>query len=342
MNLFPKKKKIKKINTLYKNNPLENNNIIIPPKRKKFNLNQIKNKSPKISPKNYTFKTVFVNNFCVMPMNSSLIDNNTKNTHLNGNKKNNLNNSNRLDLTDRAIFTNSNNYNNSNYSINIKQEKNMNNVNKLIFHRKNQDNYKYIFNKNNAYINTDINSFIINKKKFKKKSNIENDMMNQFNNNKKSNNIENELKQKDFKENKFNENYYYTTMDLSKLTFIKRKNSNDTKNFNNANKDNNSFYIINDNNNNNYNNIDNNKKHIKFDLNKNILFFYNDKDYISKYQKISFNKNAKIRNLRKKIIPIIKKFNKEDIKIDNNYILKENLEENEILSKNALAVDNIF
>ena len=57
-------------------------------------------------------------------------------------------------------------------------------------------------------------------------------MMTKINNNKKSNDNNNkkDLEQKNFKENNFNENYYYTTMDLSKLTFIKGKNTVNNKN----------------------------------------------------------------------------------------------------------------
>ena len=357
VNLFPTRKKIKKIRSLHKINILENNNKIIPPKRHLINLNQIKNKNQRISPNNYTFKTVFVNNFCVMPMNSSMIDNNNKYINLNNKKKNslfNLNNSNELNLTDRNLFTN------SNYSVNIKQEKNINNSKKLIHYKKNQDKYNSPNNNNINYINEELNSFIINKKKriILKNINIGNDMMTKINNNKKSNDNNNkkDLEQKNFKENNFNENYYYTTMDLSKLTFIKGKNTVNNKNSNNQNfinsdnnknlikndkKDNNGVNNNNENKNNNVINKDNNKKHIKFDLSKNVLIFYNDKDYITKYKKISLNKSAKIRNLRTKIKPIIKKFNKEDIKINNNYVSKENFDEKEILSENILVFDDI-
>ena len=46
---------------------------------KKLNKTKINPKNThRISPKNYTFKTVFVNNFCILPMNSSFTSNKIK------------------------------------------------------------------------------------------------------------------------------------------------------------------------------------------------------------------------------------------------------------------------
>ena len=52
------------------------------------------------------------------------------------------------------------------------------------------------------------------------------------------------------------------------------------------------------------------------------------------------NNNNKTKNLRKKFMPIIKKYNKQYIKIDKNYIFKENLSESEILSECYTLVDS--
>ena len=85
-------------------------------------------------------------------------------------------------------------------------------------------------------------------------------------------------------------------------------------------------------------------RHIKFNLDDNIYFNYNSNDLITK--KIIYKKNEKIESKdddkkmdiyyallksKTKFNPIIKKFEKDKIKINEDYELNENLEEYEIL-----------
>ena len=71
---------------------------------------------------------------------------------------------------------------------------------------------------------------------------------------------------------------------------------------------------------------------MKFDLTQNVCFIYNSNDYIFKSKIYAKNINTRIKNLRKNSKPIIKKFNKEDIKINKKYILNERLKEKEIVA----------
>ena len=106
------------------------------------------------------------------------------------------------------------------------------------------------------------------------------------------------------KENDFNEDYYYTTMDFSNIDFA--VNNNILQN--------------------------SNKKHVKFDLKQNVSFIYNKNDYVYNCKIYAKNNNTKIKNLRKNSKPIIKTFNKEDIKINKKYILNERLKEKELVT----------
>ena len=87
-------------------------------------------------------------------------------------------------------------------------------------------------------------------------------------------------------------------------------------------------------------------RHIKINLDDNIYIHFNSNDLITK--KIMYKKNKKIeskdddRNMdiyyallksKTKFNPIIKKFEKEKIKINEDYELNENLEEYEILGE---------
>ena len=276
------------------------NRKIILSKENKISINNIKNKGQNTSPKNYTFKTVLVNNFCVVPMNSSFIDKNRKNKIFMNKRNNHLHSYNNKSI---SISNSNKNYKNNNHIF-----EHINTFNNQINHSNNKVKFALINkypNKQNININ---NSYFINNNnnnKIDNKNITKNRINNYIKNNKKTKLENNNI----FKEKDFNEDYYYTTMDLSKLLY----------------KDNN--------NNNNETNKSINKKHIQFDLTKNIIFCYNDRDYITKYQRISKNKNIKIKNVRKNNDPIIKKFNKSDIKINNNYISKENLDEKEIFSE---------
>ena len=119
-------------------------------------------------------------------------------------------------------------------------------------------------------------------------------------------------------------------MDFSNLDIIKGEDSNIFQNINSGN---------------NSTSATNNKKHIKFDLTKNTTFIYEEKDLISKYTKIPIdNKNKtkpKNNNIKTKLLPIIKKYDKKNIKIDKNYIFKENLDESDILSESIKLFDDI-
>jgi hypothetical protein len=294
VNSFPKKKKLNKVNvssSIRNNKNNHNTKIVLKKKINKTNLSQ-KN-SQRINPQNYTFKTVFVNNFCVLPMNSSFTNN--KNKYKDPNNKppklyndinlNMLNNkSNKSCKSHPSIFIDNNilKIKNNDSKDKLKKErensktkaiiniKNDSNINLNLITKKNNNNNP----KNMTYRKINIPSF--------KTSNV---------------------KESDLKENNFNEEYYYNTMDLSKLNIIKEQ---ETK----------KIQII--------------KKHIQFDLNRNVYFFYDDQDYISKYKKIP-NNNIYSKNLKINI-PIIRHFNIGDIKTDNNYKFKENLDEKEIIS----------
>ena len=273
---------------------------IIIPKINKVNTNR--NKNQRISPKNYTFKTVFVNNFCLLPMNSSFIDKSNRFKKINNKSPNYLN-------------TDINSINRYKHSILFNDKKKINIHNS---HSKNKDNKErenlkmnYISNVNS---NKDLNPYFFNKDKHinKVKNKKISPCMKKNDNSIKITNIkDNNIKDNIFKENDFNEDYYYNTMDLSKLSFFTDKNNN--------NKNNQTVNTENVNN-----------KHIKFDLKKNVYFFYNDKDYITKYKKYSENNINIVKNLKRYNAPTIRKFNKEDIKINKDYIYKENLEEEEI------------
>ena len=291
-------------------------------KNNKDKINHLSNKNIRTSPKNFTFKTVFVNNFCLMPMNSSFISKNKRYS----NKK--------------IYFTNNNNQNNQN-DFNIINKDNLSNYkNPIIFKEEKDIHYKSQIKKNNKKakkinINDDNNSFFIelnNKKNSKTNINeIFRDngdlIKNKIN---KAKNTKNNINKNNLKENGFNEDYYYTTMDFSNLDIIKGEDSNIFQNINSGN---------------NSTSATNNKKHIKFDLTKNTTFIYEEKDLISKYTKIPIdNKNKtkpKNNNIKIKLIPIIKKYDKKNIKIDENYIFKENLDESDILSESIKLFDDI-
>ena len=129
------------------------------------------------------------------------------------------------------------------------------------------------------------------------------------------------MKDYEFKEKNFNEEYYYNLMDLSKFPFLKGKNKKEIQKIKG-----NKLEVQNNKNKN---------KHIHFDLTKNIFFLYIDKDYISKYKKYSKNNNNNAQKLKVSNKPIIKKFNIDDIKINKNYLPKEYLDEDEIVIESS-------
>ena len=262
-------------------------------KNNKDKINHLSNKNIRTSPKNFTFKTVFVNNFCLMPMNSSFISKNKRYS----NKK--------------IYFTNNNNQNNQN-DFNIINKDNLSNYkNPIIFKEEKDIHYK-------SQSKTNINEI------FRDNGDL---IKNKIN---KAKNTKNNINKNNLKENGFNEDYYYTTMDFSNLDIIKGEDSNIFQNINSCN---------------NSTTATNNKKHIKFDLTKNTTFIYEEKDLISKYTKIPIdNKNKtkpKNNNIKTKLLPIIKKYDKKNIKIDENYIFKENLDESDILSESIKLFDDI-
>ena len=83
--IIPVKKKLRNSTSLKK---LKNENKkIMLSKKNEDNLSHNSNKNIRTSPKNLTFKTVFVNNFCLMPMSPSFISNkNIKYSKYNRNK----------------------------------------------------------------------------------------------------------------------------------------------------------------------------------------------------------------------------------------------------------------
>ena len=268
------------------------------------NNTNIKNKKINVSklykgntPQNYTFKTLFVNNFCIVPMNSSFIAKNDTNKEvkninysnmtLNKNINNSINNTDK-DNTYHPKF-NRNNYMNPKM-INRQKAFSNNQINKK---NENKQRKNIKMNKNNKINNTDTKSLL----EFK---NISYKNMN--NSKKKQEIIFNDGKI--LKENDFNEDYYYTTMDFSNIDFAV-----------------------------NNNNLQNsNKKRVKFDLKQNVSFIYNNNDYVYNCKIYTKNNNTKIKNIRKNSKPIIKAFNKEDIKINKKYILNERLKEKEIVT----------
>ena len=284
-------------------------------KNNEGNLNNINNKHQRTSPKNFTFKTVFFNNFCLMPMSPSFIDKNNQYSNISINQQN---------YTSRGP----DNFSNYNKSVFFDEEKGIHFISSNI-----KNNPQYSKNRkpqlNNINFNSDNNSFFINMNHRKNLKNLINEVnsknkLDLIKKNKKKDNPKNN-RNKDNKNNKkvnnFNEEYYCTTMDFSKVDIIRREDSNKLKNKNNDKRN-------------------NNKKHVQFNLTKNVLFLYNDNDYISYYKTIPENQKRGTKNLRKKIKPIIMKYNKQEIKIDKNYIYKENLSEAEILSKSIKLDDD--
>ena len=300
VNSFPKNKKLNKVSvspSFSNNKNNHNTNIILQKKTNKINLSQ-KN-SQRINPQNYTFKTVFVNNFCVLPMNSSFTNNKNKYKDPN-NKPPKLYNDINLNMVNNKSNKSCKNHPSAFTDNNIFKIKNNDSKAKL---KKERENSKTMANIN-----------------IKNKSNIN---LNLITKNKKNNSLKNmtyrkknipsfktsNVKVSDLKENNFNEEYYYNTMDLSKLNIIKEQEAK-------------KIQII--------------KKHIQFDLNRNVYFFYNDQDYISKYKKIP---NNNINSKKLKInLPIIRHFNIGDIKVDNTYKFKENLDEKDIISESVKCI----
>ena len=265
-----------------------------------------KNSQIKNDYKNYTFKTIFVNNFCVVPINSSFINQNISHGNLNNDKNNNYSNTSSNE-NNKIIKDNFINYQSA---INIKE------TTKL---RKNNSHKMNIYKNNNKKLNLRNNGsdlYLINKnKKLDRKNNLTENNNNFFKKRNILNNGQTALNNIISKDNNFNEDYYYTTMDFSKLNSLQKKKINSAE--------------ININ--------DKNKRHIKFDLSQNILFTYKEKDYISKY--IKYFNSKKVGNKKlipKNIKPIIKKFNIKDIKTNKNYVLKENLEEIEIIISDVI------
>ena len=322
--IIPVKKNLRNSNSFHKLK-IENKKINLT-KNNKDKIIHLPNKNIRTSPKNFTFKTVFVNNFCLVPMDSSFISKNKIYSNITSNKK--------------IYFTNNNNQNNQN-DFNIINKDNLSNYkNPIIFKEEKDIHYKSQIKKNNKKakkinINDDNNSFFIelnNKKNSKTNINEifrdDGDLIkNKIN---KAKNTKNNINKNNLKENGFNEDYYYTTMDFSNLDIIKGEDSNIFQNINSCN---------------NSTTATNNKKHIKFDLTKNTTFIYEEKDLISKYTKIPIdNKNKtkpKNNNIKTKLLPIIKKYDKKNIKIDENYIFKENLDESDILSESIKLFDDI-
>ena len=248
------------------------------------------------TPQNYTFKTLFVNNFCIVPMNSSLIGKNDTNNEVKninyGNMTLNKNINNSINNTDKdCTYYPKFNHNNYIYPKMINRQKTFSN--NQIKNIENRQKKIRKMNKNNIINNPDTKSLL----EFK------NICYKKMNNSKKKQ----EIIFKDdkiLKENDFNEDYYYTTMDLSNLDFAVNNN----------------------------NLLNTNKKHVTFDLTQNVSFIYNNNDYIYKCKIYTKNNNGRIKNLRKNSKPIIKKFNKDDIKINKKYILNERLKEKEIVT----------
>jgi len=272
-----------------KSNSSKNNTKV--PNKKKIFSKLYKGKTPQ----NYTFKTLFVNNFCIVPMNSSFIGRNDTNKELkkinyssNMILNRNINNTDNPNKCDSKL-----NYNNYMSPKMIYRQKNF--PNNQIKNIENKQKKKVKMNKNNKINSTDTKSLIESKNiSYKNMKNSKKKQETIYNDN---DNI--------LKEIGFNEDYYYTTMDFSNLDFVVSNNSN----LQNA-----------------------NKKHVKFDLTQNVSFIYNKNDYICDCKIYIKNKNTRIKNLRKNSKPIIKKFNKEDIKINKKYILNERLKEKEIVT----------
>ena len=110
--IIPVKKSLRNSNSFHKLK-IRNKKIIL----SKYNKDKI-NKNIITSPKNFTFKTVFVNNFCVMPMDSFFISKNNQNSNITSNKK--------------IYFTNNNNQNNQN-DFNIINKDNLSNYKNPIY-----------------------------------------------------------------------------------------------------------------------------------------------------------------------------------------------------------------
>ena len=266
-------------------------------------MGQYKNR--KSNPNNYTFKTVFVNNFCVLPMNSSITvgNNSYNNRRIVTSKYINTDN------TPENILNNENNFNNYNYKhsllINSKKNINLQNNSNNLRDNENIKKSKKKFNRNLCLKNVDIK---------KEKININNSKISNIKDN---NNNE-------FKEKNFNEEYYYNVINFSNFQYLTEKNKKETKG------------------------VKKNKikdKHIQFDLSKNVLFIYKENDYISKYKKYSNNHTSNTNNtinLKINNAPIIRQFNEDDIKINKNYLFKENLDEDEIVSESTKFNINYF
>ena len=276
----------------------QNKNFLL---KKMINKNMIgHNKNKKSNPNNYTFKTIFVNNFCVLPNNPYFIDGNNSynNRRITTSKYINTDNNNRPE----NIVNNESNFNNNNYKysllINSKKNINLQNNSNNLCDGENKKKRIKKFNRNLFLKDIDIG---------KEKINIDNSKISNIHDN---NNNE-------FKEKNFNEEYYYNVTDFSNFQNLKEKSKKEIEGV----KKNKIKY-----------------KHIKFDLSKNVLFIYKENDYISKYKKYSNNhisntKNTK--NLKINNKPIIRQFNANDFKINKNYLFKEYLDEDEIVSEST-------
>jgi hypothetical protein len=208
-------------------------------------------------PQNYTFKTLFVNNFCIVPMNSSFIGNSKEVKNMNyGNMTLNKNINNSINNIDKdKIYHPKFSHNNYMNPKKINMQKNF--TNNLVMNIENKQKKNIKMNKNYMTNNTETSLLEFKSISYK----------NIYNNKNKQKNILND--DKILKDNGFNEEYYYTTMDFSNFDFA--------------------IY-----NNNNLQNT--NKKHVKFDLTQNVSFIYNSNDYIYNRKISTKNNNTRIKN----------------------------------------------
>ena len=246
--IIPVKKKFRNLTSLHKRTN-ENKKIFFS-KNNECNLNYMNNKYKRASPKNFTFKNVFFNNFYMMPMSPSFIGTNNQYSNININQQNYIFRNTQNDYKD--------NFSNYNKSVFFDEKKgihfispNIRNKPQYSKNRKRQLNKNLTANSNNNSSLININ----NRKNHKNKINEvhNNNKIDLIKRNKKKDNLKNYINKNNKKVNNFNEDYYCTTMDFSKVDIIRRDDSNKLKNKNTD-------------------NINNNKEHIvQFNLNQNNL-----------------------------------------------------------------------
>ena len=158
-------------------------------------------------PQNFTFKTLFVNNVCIVPMNSSFIGKNDKKkevkniNYVNISLKKNINNSINNTDNDNTYYPKIRLYNNYINSKIINRQKSFSNKEIKNIENKQKKNIK--MNKNYKTNNTEPSLLEYKSISYKNMYNIKNKKVNIFSDD------------KILKDNGFNEEYYYTTMDFS-------------------------------------------------------------------------------------------------------------------------------